>query len=133
MIYLKNTTDPQVVRIPVSLPKLDGIVTLRLVNTIDRGPAVDSDFDQAVYLVDALGAYVHDADGKQVAVADIGDTSRLYYVLNVVLPDDMPEGEYEYTATVGDVTVSCGLAILGERETDTEQYENTVTYEQYRQ
>ena len=133
MIYLKNTTDPQVVRIPVSLPKLDGIVTLRLVNTIDRGPAVDCDFDQAVYLVDALGAFVHDADGKQVAVADIGDTSRLYYVLTVELPDDMPEGEYEYTATVGDVTVSCGLAILGDRDSDTEQYENTVTYEQYRQ
>lgn len=133
MIYFKNTTDPQVVRIPVSLPKLDGVVTLRLVNTINRGPAVDCDSDQAVYLVDALGAYVHDADGKQVAVADIGDTSRLYYVLTVELPDDMPEGEYEYTATVGDTIVSCGLAILGDRDPDTEQYENTVTYEQYRQ
>ena len=59
MIYLKNTTDTQVVRIPASGPKVDGVVTLEMVNTIDRGPAFVFEFDQAVYLVDADGAYVH--------------------------------------------------------------------------
>ena len=65
MIYLKNISDPQVVRIPASGPKADGVVTLEMVNTIDRGPAFVFEFDQAVYLVDADGAYVHDADDLQ--------------------------------------------------------------------
>lgn len=132
MLYFKKTTDAQIVRIPASGQKTDGTVTLRMVNTINRGEAHVFSFDQAVYLVDADGAYVHDADDRQVAVAAVADTSRLYYVLNVALTDDMPEGEYEYTATAGGEVVSCGLAVVGEPKPGTVKYANTVHYEQYR-
>lgn len=132
MLYLKHTTDTQVVRIPASAPKAGGIVTLEMVNTIDRGPAHTFDFDQAVYLVDADGAYVHDADDLQIAVAAVADTSRLYYVVNVALPEGMPKGEYEYKASAGGEVISCGLAIVGEPKATRVAYENTVTYEQYR-
>lgn len=132
MLYFKNTTDAQIVRIPASGPKADGIVTLRMVNTINRGDEHIFTFDQAVYLVDADGALVHDVDDRQVTVAAVADTSRLYYVLNVALSDDMPEGEYEYTATAGGEVISCGLAIVGEPKPSTVNYANTVQYEQYR-
>ena len=131
MIYLKNTTDQQVVRIPASLSKLGGTVTLEMVNTIDRGLALVMTFDQAVYLVDSEGAYVHDADDRQVVVAMQGDASRLYYVLNVSLPEDVTPGEYEYKASVDGTPVSCGLAIVGEPRAAVTSYDNSVQYEQY--
>lgn len=132
MLYIKNTTDTQVVRIPASGPKADGIVTLELLNVINRGPALVFEFDQAVYLVDADGKYVHDADDRQVAVAAQGDASRLYYVVNVELPEDVTEGEYEYMASAGGELISCGLAYIGEPKASVKQYDNTVQYEQYR-
>lgn len=134
MIYLKSTTDPQVVRIPANGSKSDAaIVTLEMVNTINLGGGTAFGFDRRVYLIDAEGAFVHDADGLQIAVAATPETSRLYYVIRVALPEDMPEGEYEYTARVGDETVSCGLAIVGSREPSLIEYENTAQYEQYKQ
>lgn len=132
MIYLKNTTDTQVVRIPASGPKVDGVVTLEMVNTIDRGPAFVFEFDQAVYLVDADGAYVHDADDLQVVVMAAADTSRLYYVVNVTLPEDVTPGEYEYRASAGGETISCGLAIVGDPKARVTSYDNHQQYEQYK-
>lgn len=131
MIYLRNTTETQRVRIPASGPKAGGIVTLEMVNTIDRGEAYVFDFDQAVYLADANGDLVHDADDLQIAVADRGDSSRLYYVLTVTLPEGIPEGEYEYKATAGGEVISCGLAIVGEPAPAVESYDKPVQYEQY--
>lgn len=131
MIYLRNTTETQRVRIPASGPKAGGIVTLEMVNTIDRGEAYVFDFDQSVYLVDADGAFVHDADDLQIAVADRGDASRLYYVVNVTLPGGMPEGEYEYKATAGGEVISSGVAILGEPAPSVKSYDKPVQYEQY--
>lgn len=132
MIYLKNTTDQQVVRIPASLPKLGGTVTLEMVNTIDRGLALVLAFDQAIFLVDSEGAFVHDADNRQIAVAGAKpDESRLYYVLNVTLPEDVTPGEYEYKASVDGTPVSCGLAIVGEPHAAVTSYDNSVQYEQY--
>lgn len=131
MIYLAHTTSPQVVRIPASAPKAGGTVTLSMVNTINRGEALSFDFDQAVYLVDADGNEVHDADGLQVVVADVADTSRLYYVLTIELGADVTPGEYEYTAAIDGETVSCGLAIVGEPEADVTHYDNSVQYDQY--
>lgn len=132
MIYLKNTTDTQVVRIPASGPKADGVVTLEMVNTIDRGPAFVFEFDQAVYLVDADGAYVHDADDLQVVVVAAADTSRLYYVVNVTLPEGVTPGEYEYRASAGGETISCGLAIVGDPTARVTSYDNHQQYEQYK-
>jgi len=133
MLYFKNTTDTQVVRIPASGPKTDGIVTLELLNVINRGPALVFEFDQAVYLADADGAYVHDSDDRQIVVAGSGDSSRLYYAVNVELPEDITEGEYEYTATSADgEVISIGLAYIGDFQAGTVKYDNTVQYEQYR-
>lgn len=133
MIYLQKTTDPQVVRIPANGAKVDGgTVTLELKNTIDLGPVSAFDFDRAVYLVDALGAFVHDADGRQVAVAATAETSRLYYVIRVALPAEMPEGEYQYTARVDGTVVSCGLLIVGTPAPSVIQYDKPLQYEQYR-
>lgn len=133
MIYLQNTTDPQLVRIPANGVKVaEGDVVLELVNTIDLGPATSHDFDRRVYLVDALGAFVHDADGRQVAVAAAAESSRLYYVMRVALEDGMPEGEYEYTARVGETVVSCGLLIVGTPTPSVIQYDKPLQYEQYR-
>jgi len=131
MIYLAHTTETQAVRIPASAPKLGGVVTLSMVNTINRGDALTFTFDQSVYLVDANGNYIHDADDLQIVVNAAGDTSRLYYVLDVTLDADITPGEYEYTASVGDDTVSCGLAIVGEPTPAVSKYDNTVQYEQY--
>ena len=133
MLYLKATTDPQVVRIPASAPKAGGVVTLEMVNTIDRGPALVFDFDQAVYLADSDGKLVHDADDLQIVVADRGDSLRLYYVLTVELPEGVTEGEYEYKATVDGDIVSCGLAIVGDPKAAVSSYDKPVQYEQYRQ
>lgn len=131
MIYIKNITDTQVVRIPASGPKADGVVTLALVNTINKGEAYTFDFDQAVYLADADGALVHDSDDLQIVVAAVADTSRLYYVVNVELPADFQPGEYEYTASAGGEVVSCGLAIVGEPGAAVTTYDKPVQYEQY--
>lgn len=133
MLYLKNTTETQVVRIPASAPKAGGVVTLEMVNTINRGDPLVFDFDQAVYLADADGRLVHDADDLQVVVAAQGDASRLYYVVNVELSEDVTEGEYEYTASVDGETVSCGLAIVGDPVAAVTSYDKPVQYEQYRQ
>ena len=132
MLYLKATTDPQVVRIPASAPKAGGVVTLEMVNTIDRGPALVFDFDQSVYLADSDGKLVHDVDDLQVVVAEKGDASRLYYVVNVELSEDVTPGEYEYRATVDGETVSCGLAIVGDPKAAVTSYDNSIQYEQYR-
>ena len=132
MLYIKNTTDTQVVRIPASGPKADGIVTLEMLNVINRGPALVFEFDQAVYLVDADGTLVHDSDDRQIVVVASGDESRLYYVVNVALPEGVTEGEYEYLATIGGELISCGLAYVGEPKPSVRQYDNTIQYEQYR-
>lgn len=131
MINLKHTTDPQVVRIPANGEKLDGVLVLEMVNTIDRGAGRSFDYDRHVYLVDALGDYVHDADGRQVAAFAQAEASRLYYVVRVALPEDMPAGEYEYTARIGDTVVSTGLAIVALTGADTDEYKNSIEYEQY--
>lgn len=133
MIYLQNTTDQQVVRVPANGGKVDGdVVTLEMMNTINRGAASSISMDRRVYFLDATGAYVLDSDGAYLIVGSIQDTSRLYYELQISLPDDMPEGEYEYTVRVGDSVVSCGLAIVGEPAPSVTEYDNTVQYEQYR-
>ena len=132
MIYLQNTTEIQRIRIPADGAKMAGDLTLSLVNVINRGAGVSSTFDPRIYLVDASGEYVHDADGQQVVVQGPPDRTRLYYVVDVELPDGMPDGEYEYTVTVDDVRVSVGLAYVGTPAAVVKEYDNTVQYEQYK-
>lgn len=131
MIYLQKSKYVQTVRIPANGVKVSGVVTLEMRNTIDRGPGVTVASDQAVRLVDADGRPVVDADGLQIILADVAATTALYYVISVAIPETMTEGEYEYTARVGDTVVSCGLAIVGERKASVTSYSNSVQYEQY--
>lgn len=137
MIYLKNIISAQLVRILANGPKADGDMVLQMVNTINRGPGSRLDVtrgcDAYVPLVGAEGAYIHDANDFQVYVRDVAlDNSRTYYQGTVELPAGIPDGEYEYTFTVGGVAVSCGLAIVGEPKSRAIQNSNTVQYEQYR-
>lgn len=133
MIYLKNTTDAQRVRIPADGAKQHGQMSFRMVNVIGGGEGVESVWDPAIYLVDAGGAYVRDFEGRQIAVGEPEDRTRLYYLAVVELPEGIPDGEYNYTATVDGVTVSCGLAYVGDFTAPETEYKNTFVYEQYRQ
>lgn len=105
MIYLQNTTDPQVLFIPRSVETPEGSIVFRAKNTIDLSVDVD------------------------VEVTDLR-TSGLYYNVAVALPEGVPDGEYEYNLSVGDTTLSTGLLVVGERK-DPNEYNKEVTYEQY--
>lgn len=133
MLYFANITDKQRVRIPADGAKLRGELTLRMVNVIGGGSGVESVWDPRIYLVDADGRYVHDADGRQIAVGEPDDRTRLYYLADVELPAGIPDGEYNYEATVDGVTVSCGLAFVGDFHAPVTDYNNHLEYEQYRQ
>lgn len=130
MIYLKNTTSAQYVRIPAGGPS-EGTVKMSMVNTIDKGKGYAFEYDPAIYFVDADGAYFHDADGLQLVVGYVDDPSHIYRGMEITLPEGMPEGEYEYTVIVDDEVVSCGLAIVGDRVAPFQENNNTVEYEQY--
>lgn len=131
MIYLQKNNFVQTIRIPANGVKESGVVTLEMRNTIDRGPGVTVASDQRVRLVDADGNPVLDADGLHIILADVAATTALYYVISVAIPETMPEGEYEYTARVGDTVVSCGLAIVGDPKAAVTSYDKPVQYEQY--
>lgn len=131
MIYLKNISDPQFVRIPVSGPTPEGVITLEMENTINRGGARSFTYDPAIYFVDADGKYFHDADGLQLVVGTVEDGSRLYAVIEITLDAGMPDGEYEYKAIAGGEVLSCGLAIVGDPKARVTSYDNNQRYEQY--
>jgi len=140
MLYLKNTTRPQTVYIPANGVKTAGALRVYVVNTIDRGPAIELTSDPYVYLVDADGLYVCDALGRQIVLAGSGapgelpnipDNSRLYYAFGVMLPAGMTEGEYEYAAEIDGEVVSTGLLVIGTPDADIDELENTVQYDQY--
>lgn len=137
MLYFKNTTDAQIVRIPANGPKAGGNITLELVNVINRGQGYTLTFTPSSYvygrLITAEDEFFHDSDDRQVYVRiPVEDTSRIYYFGAVTLPAGMPEGEYEYTAAAGGEVISCGLAYIGEPKPSVTQYDNTIQYEQYR-
>lgn len=105
MIYLQNTTEAQVVSVPKNVQKPNGAFRFKARNTIDLSVEVDR------------------------LVADL-HTSDLYFNLSVVLPAGIPNGEYEYTLSVGDAVLSSGLLVIGENA-NASQYNKDVTYEQY--
>ena len=64
-------------------------------------------------------------------VTDKG-TSAAYYTFDITLPDDIADGEYQYTLSSGDETLSTGLLyIQGKVNHPKEQYDKQITYEQY--
>lgn len=105
MIYLENTTDSQVAFIPKNdTPPSDDLV-FTAKSTVDLDTVVSQE------------------------VLDL-ETSDQYFNTAVTLPSGLPNGEYEYTLTSGEITLSSGLMILGEN-TSPSQYNQDITYEQY--
>lgn len=135
MLYLRNTTDLQTLRIPASGPKVSGKLVISLLNTINRGTPTAVSYDpRYAFLLTKDGKYVQGADGLYIVVAtkyDVRKTSGLYYFARVTLPEGMQEGEYEYTAAIDDEVISVGLLIVGDRTAPIEENKNTVEYEQY--
>lgn len=108
MIYLKNITDAQVVYLPKhSSGEVDGELVFTARSTIDLDTPVD------------------------IPVISI-NLSPLYYQIGVVLPSGLAAGEYEYTLLLGSESLSTGVMQIGEYDgVVTEEYDKTITYEQY--
>lgn len=105
MIYLQNTSESQVMFIPRSGEIPAGDLVFRAKSTIDLETEINE------------------------VVIDLG-TSDLYFNLAIELPGDIPDGEYEYSLSVGEILLSSGLLVIGEY-TNASQYNKAITYEQY--
>lgn len=107
MIYLENTQEAQEVYIPRNNGETPqgGDLVFKAKNTINLDVEIDM--------------YVSD-----LRVSD------LYYFLAVILPDDVTDGEYEYTLSFEDTILATGLLVVGDLSKP-DQYEKDVTYEQY--
>lgn len=58
-------------------------------------------------------------------------TSSQYFTFDITLPEGIPDGEYEYTLTDGEVTLSTGIMTISGKADHPEQYEKEIQYEQY--
>ena len=106
MIYLANTTDPQVAYIPRDT-EFTGTLSLSLKSTVD----LDTPYVSAT-------------------VVDL-NVFRTVYAVAVELPEGIQPGEYQYTLKAGGVQVSTGVLVVGEYRLAREQYNKTIQYEQY--
>lgn len=105
MLYLQNTTESQTIYVPKSGAVPAGVLRFKARNTTDLSVEVDR--------------FVRDFR-----------TSGLYFNVSVVLPAGIPDGEYEYTLSVGDAVLSSGLMVVGENA-KTSEYNKDISYEQY--
>lgn len=107
MLYLQNTQEAQEVYIPRNTGETPqgGDLVFKGRNTIN--------------LTEEIDMYVSD-----LRVSD------LYYYLAVILPEDVTDGEYEYTLSFEDTILATGLLVVGDLAKP-EQYEKDVKYEQY--
>lgn len=71
-----------------------------------------------------------DRESFSIRVVDL-EVSGMYYVVAIALPEGFPSGEYEYILE-GDNVLSTGLMIVRERKGEVEEYNKTITYEQYK-
>ena len=104
MIYLTNISDAQILMIPKNGGIVTGEMSLVMRNTTDL---------QEITL----------------SVTDL-NTSGLYYNLAVALPEEIADGEYQYTLKDSNIQMSCGLLYIGDLQSPS-QYERTITYQQY--
>lgn len=58
-------------------------------------------------------------------------TSSQYFTFDITLPEGIPDGEYEYALTDGEVTLSTGIMTILGKASAPEQYEKDIQYEQY--
>ena len=105
MIYLENKTDAQVIFVPKSTAVSSGVLRFTAKNTIDLSVEINR--------------FVRDLH-----------TSELYFNVSIALPAGIPNGEYEYTLSVGNNVLSSGLLVVGENA-KTSEYNKDISYEQY--
>lgn len=104
MIYLKHTTDLQLLCVPKTERNALADVTLRIKCT---------------------------STCREVTIeSSEGNSSLLYYKMMIALPDDVVKGEYEYTLSDEVGVLSTGLLVVGGLDNPTE-YNKEITYEQY--
>lgn len=103
MIYLKNTSTPQMIFIP-KCRETEGSLVFSIKNTIDLYAPVEA------------------------KVVDL--QSELFVQFPVELPADINTGEYEYELTDDAGVVSTGLLVI-EDESVVCEYKLSVQYEQY--
>ena len=105
MIYLKNTRESQVLFVPRNGAEASGELTLKARNTLDQDFIIDRVLDLR--------------------------TSDLYFNLSITLPEDCPDGEYEYALMDDNIVLSTGILVLQSADAQTE-YEKDIVYEKYR-
>lgn len=105
MIYLQNTTESQVLFVPRNGAEGSGELTLKARNTLNQDFIIDRVLDLR--------------------------TSDLYFNLSIALPEECPDGEYEYALMDDNIVLSTGILVLQSADTRTE-YDKDIVYEQYR-
>lgn len=105
MVYLEQTTEAQRAWFPVAPARIAGTPVLALRNTTDHTTC-------------------------SVTATVGGDPSRGSVRLTFALPGGLAVGEYEYHLLDGDVTLSIGLAWIGELGT-ADEYDHPVEFDQY--
>lgn len=105
MIYLKETTDIQMMYIPKEGRDSKGDIFFKAWSTINQ-----------------FGFSFEAAEEN---------TSLLYHKVLVELKDNIPAGEYEYTLSDGIGELSTGLLVIGDYE-DPIEYNKVTEYEQYK-
>ena len=104
MIYLQNTTESQVLFVPRNGAEASGELTLKARNTLDQNFIIDRVLDLR--------------------------TSDLYFNLSITLPEDCPDGEYEYALMDDNIVLSTGILVLQSADARTKN-EKDIRYEQY--
>lgn len=108
MIYLRNTTEVQQVRLPRSRGDKAVGATYRLALTSGVSGAVEFEGELT--------------DGAELS---------FYYQFDLQLPADLPSGEYGYELTRAGETMATGLVAVGDYERKMTEFDKKVRYEQY--
>jgi hypothetical protein len=106
MIYLRHTTEEQVIFIPKSTERPDAWKVFLHARSL-----VSSDN----FSIDGI----------------VENSSALYYPMRVRLADSIASGEYEYTLSDDMGVLSTGLMVIGDT-IKMKEYNTTIEYEQYR-
>lgn len=104
MIYLKHTTEEQILHIPREGRAVKGRLSFRAFSTINQSGFVDE-------------------------VEDM-ETSSLYFKVAITLKNVTPAGEYSYILEDEAGVLSNGILVIGDLESPIE-YNKVTEYEQY--
>lgn len=104
MIYLKNSTDLQMLYVPKEGRNATGMVSFSAYSTINQF------------------GFVFNAEEE--------NSSLLYHKVLVELPENVQNGEYEYAFSDAVGNLSTGLLVIGDLDNPVE-YQTMTEYEQY--